>query len=188
MADDLIQKALEQIAFHDAESARLKRWVNDADSMLGKEPRFGNIAAESATGSGANKPGAKKWNPGEFFNKPFAGAVKMILTDRWEAAGKNPAPASVDEIHEALSQGSFAFETAGLEAQKNSIRISLGKNSVTFVKLPNTDLFGLVEWYGKRPGKPGRKSAVEATEPAESAADIGEADAEVDGGEAKAAA
>ena len=72
-------------------------------------------------------------------------------------ANGNPNPASVDEIHEALVQGSFGFSVSGFDAQKNSIRISLGKNSAQFVRLPSTDLFGLVEWYG-RPKK-GKKAA-----------------------------
>lgn len=41
------------------------------------------------------------------------------------------------------------------------MRISLGKNSAAFVRLPNTDLFGLIEWYGKKAGKPGRKAAAD---------------------------
>lgn len=64
----------------------------------------------------------------------------------------------MDDIHEALSTGSFKFEGSGAEAQKNSIRISLGKNSQTFVRLPGTDLFGLVEWYGAGAKKARRSS------------------------------
>jgi hypothetical protein len=159
MADDtLIAKALEQIAIHDAESLRLKRWVNDADIMLGASPRFGDLQA--AVPGVVAKASAKKWGPGAFFNKPFSTAVRMILIARHEAAGNEPAPATVDEIHDALAEGSFGFETNGADAQKNSIRISLGKNSAAFVRLPNTDLFGLVEWYGKKPGKPGRTKFV----------------------------
>jgi hypothetical protein len=164
MADDaLIAKALEQIAFHDAEASRLKRWVNDADIMLGAEPRFPDASIGMATGISILKPTSKKWNPGAFFNKPLSTAVKMILVARYEAAGNQPAPASVDEIHEALSDGSFSFETSGADAQKNSIRISLGKNSTAFVRLPNSDLFALPEWFGKRPGKTGRKAGTESS-------------------------
>lgn len=155
MADDPIQAALAKIAELDAGSARLKRFVNEADILMGREPRFGNVGDTAMfTVEGAKT--RKQFSPGQFFNKPFAGAVKMILVSRFEAEGNEPSPASVDEIHEALAQGSFNFETAGVDAQKNSIRISLGKNSITFVKLPGTDLFGLVEWYGKKMVK-GRK-------------------------------
>jgi hypothetical protein len=157
MADDaLVQKALDEIAKHESAATRLKRWVNEADQMMGMEPRFPDAAewgppwaAASATNQ-RNSGGTtgKKYGTGAFFNKAFASAVRVILTDRFEAAGQTPSPATVDEIHDALLQGSFAFETSGPDAQKNSIRISLGKNSVTFVKLPNSEHFGLVEWYG----------------------------------------
>jgi hypothetical protein len=169
MADDtLITKALEQIAFHDSESLRLKRWVNDADTMLGNEPRFGDLAAAThAPLPMINKSATKAWAPGAFFNKPFSTAVKMILVGRYEAAGNEPSPASVDEIHTSLTEGSFDFETTGVDAQKNSIRISLGKNSASFVRLPNSELFGLLEWYGKKAGKPGRKAAAADAVPLE---------------------
>jgi len=150
MADnDLVTKALEKIAYYDTESARLKRWVNDGDVIAGNEPRFPDVAGAEALPGMTPRVSKAVYMAGTFFNKPFASAVKSILTDRYEAAGKKAAPASVDDIFEALSQGSFGFETNGAENQKNSIRISLGKNSVTFVKLPNSDLFGLVEWYGR---------------------------------------
>jgi len=131
----------------------LKLWINGADEMMGNSPRFGdvagaNIAAVMPTTTIGN--GNRKYGPGVFFNKPLASAVKQIMGDRFEANEKNPAPISVDAIHDYLSEGSFSFETSGIEQQKNSIRISLVKNSVTFVKLPGSDLFGLVEWYGKR--------------------------------------
>jgi hypothetical protein len=157
MADDtLILKALETIAFHDSESLRLRAWVNDADKMMGNEPRFGDIAAGSPFVSAA--PGSrtpKRWQPGALLGKQFATAVRMVLLARFEAANE-PSPASVDDIHEALSQGTYDFGTSGADAQKQSIRISLGKNTAAFVRLPNTDLFGLVEWY------PGLKKAGKA--------------------------
>lgn len=176
MADDnLLSKALEQIAFHESEALRLKRWVNDADDMLGATPRFGDLAKPLAAASGVAVPAAKKWGPGAFYNKPFSTAVRMILTARYEAIGVDQAPASVDDIHSALMDGSFSFETSGADAQKNSIRISLGKNSATFVRLPNSELFGLPEWYGKKPGKPGRKAAAGSSEAASSGDAEGEA-------------
>lgn len=161
MADDPFQNALDQIASLDAASSWLKRWINDGDVLAGREPRFKDVGDGTTFAmEGAVKPKGRQFSPGQFFNKPFAGAVKLILLGRFEAAGNSPSPASVDDIHEGLMQGSFSFETAGADNQKNSIRISLGKNSTTFVKLPNSDLFGLVEWYGKRSSKPGRKASL----------------------------
>jgi len=168
MADDpLTVKALEKIAAYEAEVTRLKIFVNEADKLNGLEPRFGDLSTATAVGPiAAARGGQKRWQAGEFFNKPLSTVVRQILLARAETAG-GPAPASVDDIHDALTQGTFNFETSGVEAQKNSIRISLGKNSAAFVRLPNTDLFGLVEWYGKKPGKPGRKSSAEGEQTAD---------------------
>lgn len=163
MADDpLTVKALEKIAAHEAEIAKLKIFINEADKLNGLEPRFGDVTAATAVGSlTTSRSNQKRWQAGEFFNKPLSTVVRQILLARAENAG-GPSPASVDEIHDAMLQGTFNFETTGADAQKNGIRISLGKNSAAFVRLPNTDLFGLIEWYGKKPGKPGRKSGAES--------------------------
>jgi hypothetical protein len=154
MADDPIQHALEQIAFHEAEAFRLKTYVNYGDTLIGKEPRFPEAAAEMPHGAitsspSRRSPSTRRWQEGTFFNKPLAGAVRTILEAAYEAAGA-ASPASVDEIHEALTQGSYDFGTNDIEAQKHGVRTSIGKNSVTFVKLPNSDKFGLVDWYGAR--------------------------------------
>lgn len=152
MADDPFQFVLDKIASLDAESSRLKRWVNEGDILAGREPRFANVGDGSVfTVEGVVKPKGRQFSPGQFYNKPFAGAVKLIMIGAYEANGNQPAPVSVDDIHESLLQGSFSFGTSGADSQKTSIRISLGKNSTTFVKLPGSDLFGLAEWYGKKP-------------------------------------
>lgn len=152
----LIQKALAQIEEHAAATHRLKHFVNEADKLEGREPRFSDLNESTLNASPATVQTAiKKWQPGAFFNKPFSAAVRSILLARAPNGGANPA--SVDEIHDALVQGSFNFSVNSLDAQKNSIRISLGKNSAAFIRLPNSDLFGLVEWYG-RPKK-GKKAS-----------------------------
>lgn len=164
--DPLTLKALEQLADLQAQAARLRAFVNQADQLNGRPPRFPDVAADltSTTAFGAPKRPSPTWAPGTFFNKPFQAAVKQILLDRFEHQGsEKPAPASVDEIHEALAQGSFDFRTSGVDSQKQSIQISLGKNSATFVRLPNTDLFGLVDWYGKKLGRPRRPNGEKST-------------------------
>ena len=148
MSDDAtITKALEKIAAAEAEVVYWKDFINKADRLNDREPRFGDLSSPSAAlGSGTNST-SKRWQPGAFLGKPFSTAVRMVLERRFEAAGSQPSPAHVDEIHAALTEGTYDFGSAGAENQKQSIRISLGKNSVTFVRLPNTDLFGLLEWY-----------------------------------------
>lgn len=150
--DPLVQKALDQIEALSAKLARLKIFVNEADDLNGRAPRFGDVedATIGPTFASAASRAPTRWNPGEFLNKSFSGAVRSILLRRAEIAA-GPSPASVDDIHEALTQGNFNFTNSGADAQKNGIRISLGKNSAAFVRLPNSDLFGLVEWYGGRP-------------------------------------
>jgi hypothetical protein len=179
MADDPFQAVLDKIVELDAESARLKAWVNEGDKIAGKEPRFADISAAyspGGSGAGLSRGVAKRWQPGDFFNKPFQAAARTILLDRYAQAGNQPSPATVDEIHEALSQGSFNFGTSGAEAQQHSLRTSLGKNSATFVRLPNSDMFGLCEWYGKKLGRPrkttnGSASAAPETDGEEAAAE-----------------
>jgi len=150
MTDDLVAKALDQIAYHEGEAMRLKAWVNDADRLSGQAPRFDDVTMPTTINmSTVGQSSAKRWQPkpGDYLGKPLATAVKNILVARFEAAGNSPSPATVDEIHDAMTQGSFNFETSGVESQKAGIRISLGKNTVAFVRLPNTDSFGLLEWY-----------------------------------------
>jgi hypothetical protein len=163
MTDDPIASAIERIAqhetqaaFHASEALRWKIFVNGADELAGREPRYSDMAlpaSPTAATFSPIKPSIKTWDAGDFFGKPLATAAKAVLQARYEAAGK-PAPASVEEIREALLQGTYDFGTTNAEQQRQSIRISLGKNSTTFVKLPNTDLFGLPEWYGQRPRVP----------------------------------
>lgn len=162
MADDIITKALNRIDELNAELRRTKSFVNQADIFEGRPPRFPDLDADDSDHVGAGAVSArqagKKWQPGELFGKPFSGAVRMILEARYQSAGA-PSPASVDDIHDALTAGSFKFDTVGADAQKNGIRISLGKNSQTFVRLPNSDLFGLVDWYGTGGKRAGRRGA-----------------------------
>jgi hypothetical protein len=165
MADDLIQRALDQIGIHEAEIVRLKLWVNDADKMLGNEPRFESVSASFGIPALANGRAPRVWQPGEFLGKPFSSAVRSILEARHDATS-GPSPASVDDIHYALTAGTFDFGSMNGEQQRQSIRISLGKNSAVFVRLPNTDLFGLVEWYPglKRVSRSGRRQTENSSE------------------------
>lgn len=180
MADDnedaLVAKAMKAIEQHEGEIVQLKVFVNQADKISGREPRFrdiSEIAVMMAGSGGMRAPSAKKFGPGSFLGKAFAAAARMVLTARSEANGNEPSPASVDEIQEALLQGSFDFGTNSSESQKQSIKISLGKNSSAFVKLPNTELFGLAEWYPglKKAARPRRNASTGPDEAAEDAED-----------------
>src|SRR5215213_2069201 len=96
-ADDPLSRALDRIADLEAELAGLKRWVNQGDQLIGAPPRFGDVNAAAPSSKAATNTRNNKltWKPGEFFNKPLAAAVRMILAARHEYAGE-ASPASVD--------------------------------------------------------------------------------------------
>ncbi|GIQ75942.1 hypothetical protein [Bradyrhizobium sp. RD5-C2] len=156
MSDDPISSALERIqqhdaqaAFHAAESVRWKTVVNALDELAQRAPRFTDLSPTTTPGAAVAQTArisTKAWAAGEFLGVPFATAAKAIFQARFDAAGK-ASPAPVEDIREALLQGTYNFGTSNADVQKQGIRISLGKNSALFVKLPNTDLFGLLEWY-----------------------------------------
>src|SRR5688572_29044896 len=99
--DPLVLRALEQIEVLTAKVLRLKMFVNEADDLNNRAPRFselGFVPLPPSTSQGT-RPSAR-WNPGEFLNRPFSSAVRSILLRRAEIAGA-PSPASVDDIHDA---------------------------------------------------------------------------------------
>lgn len=157
MSEEAIAKAVEKIAYHETEATRhlseVSRWkqfVNQHDELADRDPRYIDVGASTIVSAvGAAAPGSsagKSWAAGEFLGKPFATVAKSILQARFDAVGK-PNPASVDEIHASMVQGTYDFGAGNVDSQKQGIRIALGKNTVAFVKLPNTDLFGMIEWY-----------------------------------------
>ncbi len=89
--------------------------------------------------------------PDEFFGKPLATAVKAAL-NHLRSVGRAPAP--VEAIYEVLQSGGFEFSSRSKEVAIQGLSVSIGKNSDSFVKLPN-GLIGVKEWYGVS-GKKGR--------------------------------
>jgi hypothetical protein len=138
----LIDKALEKLAGIEAEAAKVKAFINQICEFDGREPMFSEAELKAEPGQSRSFSIA----PDQFFNKPFATAVREILTIRADTAGRSN-PASIDEIHAVLVEGGFNFQTNDREKQKQGLAVSLGKNTVTFRKLPS-GLFGLAEWYG----------------------------------------
>lgn len=100
-------------------------------------------------GEGPGKPAKAKssgpiYRSDELFNKPFAAVVRIVLEKRREAGLEPP---TAEEILADLKSGGFAIEA---KDQLQALRISITKNSSTFVKLPN-DRFGLPAWYNMKP-------------------------------------
>lgn len=185
----IIAKAVSEIDALSARIAKLKGFVNQACELAGLPPHYADTGPDSDALALTAVGRAAKWRPDEFFNKPFTGAVRRILEARKEATGRNE-PARVEEIHEALLSGGYSFESTNADAQKHSIRTSLGKNTLTFVRLPNSDLFGLTDWYGGPKTRKGlaRKQEDNGEQGEGEQAEIGAQEASTNGGETEAAA
>ena len=153
--DPMFKPALEKLAEHERAAYEIKLWINQGCIFQGRAPMFSDIEAPGESAG----PSTLKIGPDDFFNKPMATAVRDVLTKR-EQAGMTRA-ASIDEIHALLVQGGFAFPSNDIDKQKMGLAVSLGKNTVTFRKLPS-GLFGLAEWYGanKGPTKTRRRSVI----------------------------
>ena len=81
-----------------------------------------------------------------FFGRPLTTCVRDYLEMRKRA---RLGPASLNDIFDALKAGGYDLQTVSAKGeadQKRGVAISLGKNSVTFIRLP-TDDWGLLEWY-----------------------------------------
>lgn len=78
-----------------------------------------------------------------FYGQPLNSSVRKILEMR-KAAGNGPA--KVREIFDALCKGGYEFDAKSDENAMRGLRISLGKSSRDFHKLPNGE-YGMTEWY-----------------------------------------
>ncbi|MGD0769824.1 MAG: hypothetical protein ABSB42_16695 [Tepidisphaeraceae bacterium] len=85
----------------------------------------------------------------EFFNKPLNTCLKSVLT-RLKAIGRTPATA--EQIYDLLLLGGYDKFPPKKDDAMNGLRISLGKSTHTFVKLPN-GAYGLCEWYDMKKPK-----------------------------------
>ena len=134
-----LQRHLEDL---EQQAIDTKRTINSLCRVLGDEPIYSEHELEDGVGAvGALVTDLKG---DEYFNKPLASAVRMILETRRD---NNLGPASAEEIYEALSKGGFEFDGRGEASQLRGLKISLSKNTSTFRKLPNGKV-GLAEWYG----------------------------------------
>ncbi|WP_270935426.1 hypothetical protein [Falsiroseomonas oryzae] len=160
---DVLRKAIERVEVAEAEAAKAKRLVNQICELLGREPMYAEAAIEEAAGMA--RP-TVQFRPDEFVGMPFASAVRRVLTARKSAMPDN-APASSDEILEALVTGGFEFDTKDDVERKRGLRVSLSKNTPTFRRIGDQDRWGLVEWYNgafrvrPRPGQRSRSPAAQ---------------------------
>lgn len=151
-SQQLIEKALGQLAEQQAAVVKTKQFINQLCEFDDRPPMFSDAELKADD----EKPAGPSIGPDEFYTKPFATAVREILTMRKDAG--TTGPASIEEIHAALCEGGFDFPSNDPEKQKQGLAVSLGKNTTTFRKLPS-GLFGLADWYGA-PTRPQRRGRV----------------------------
>lgn len=135
-----IEVANEKIRELEAEVIRHKKLVNQLCAFAKLEPQYGDEALQA---EGAPQLAVKR---NSFFGQPLSTCVREFLEMRWKS---KVGPASLDDIFAALKTGGFDLDQVSTKSetdQKRGLAITLGKNSVTFIRLPNDD-WGLVEWY-----------------------------------------
>ena len=135
---EILSKFEEKIRHHEEEARRAKRTVNDICRMAGQPERYNDAELEQG-----DPAGTKQFRSDEFYGKPLNWSVRRYLSSR---QARNLGPASVAEIYESLKTHGYQFEAKTAENAKRGLRISLGKSSHTFHKLPN-GLYGLLDWY-----------------------------------------
>jgi hypothetical protein len=134
-----LQKAIElvlaKLREQEAQVAETKTAINALCKVAGQPIMFPDVGAA---------PGANTaFRSDQFYGQPLTKVVRDILAAR---KAQNLGAASVGEIYNAMSAGSYNFDTSSTENAKRALRISLTKNSAVFHKLPNGD-YGLREWY-----------------------------------------
>ena len=141
----------------------LKREISKIEIDLSEKKRMANFLSKSMAGGDEIYPVESADNSNvllptkgdEYYGKSATSAVRLILEARKSTLG----PATVAELYETLVKGGYQFETDSPVNAKNSLRVSLSKNSGIFHKLPNGK-YGLVKWYDRI--KP--KKQVQATD------------------------
>lgn len=118
------------------EIAGLKRMVNQICGQQGMAPIYANTEVQADQGLASIQPDT-------FYGQALNTSLRRILEMRKAA---NLGPATVREFYEALVDGGYQFNTADSANASRGLRISLGKSTHTFHKLPNGS-FGLLEWY-----------------------------------------
>jgi hypothetical protein len=148
---ETLERIVERIAFHESETFRLKKLYNDVAGIEGREPGYTDLGTAAATpGTAAT---THRWKTGDFVGKKMATATTMVLKAR-----SHGHVIKFPDLHAQLAAGTFEFAISGKEKQIQALRNSLGKNSTTFKRFPETDEIGLAEWYDKPERKPRRRA------------------------------
>ncbi|HEX5444803.1 MAG TPA: hypothetical protein VFW87_13275 [Pirellulales bacterium] len=140
---DSIRQTIDELTRHleeiEAEGADIKRTINSLCRRIGEPLRFTDADMSQSRTTCATLHGD------EYVGKALATAVRLVLEARKSA---KRGPATLDELYEALVAGGYEFDSKNPEVAKHGLSTSVGKNSVTFYRLPSGKI-GLAEWYGK---------------------------------------
>lgn len=117
-----------------------KRLINQLCQFAGIPPMYSAAELRVETDVGHRSDA--------YYNKPLNTAIKDFLARRKSVGMAGPATA--EEIREGLIAGGYDSFPKDRDEATTGLRISLGKSSHTFVKLPNGS-YGLAEWYGEVP-------------------------------------
>lgn len=172
--DNTIDQLKDRIGELEAEAIDLKRAVNSLCKTSGKPAVYtdSEMGAKGFSGLGSVKPA-------QFYGKAPTSAAREYLDMRGE-------PVELEEILQALKNGSFDFEAQGWKNEimhLKNLSISLGKNSQTFHRLPN-GMMGLLKWFPnvktKKAGKEADKANDEQSDDSETEIEPAAQDVDVD--------
>lgn len=171
--DAAIEEIVAQIVAKEAELNPLKIAVNQLCQINGQSPRY---HVDGAGAPGAPRRNVLTWRSDQFYARPLAQCVTEYFEAR-DTIGLE-RPATIDEIHEALTKGGYKFEgTSGNEENtKRAIKISLSKNTAQFTKI-SENLVSLKKWYPNAKRKPASAASSPSDEEADGdPAEIGSAE------------
>ncbi|HEX9750488.1 MAG TPA: hypothetical protein VGB22_04240 [candidate division Zixibacteria bacterium] len=129
-----LRKSIEELTARlnaqENEVANTKRAINALCQAMDEPPRYRSVEPERTE--------SQAMRPDQFFGKPLASVVREVLEMRGHAM-------QVSEVMDTMKRGGYDFGDE--KFAERGLRISLGKNTATFIQVKGSDSFGLVEWY-----------------------------------------
>jgi anti-sigma28 factor (negative regulator of flagellin synthesis) len=156
MEDDIlptIDVLTARVKAKEEEANKLKKLVNELCSEAGIPNRYANVSASGSVAAIRSD---------QFYGLTLTAAIRNYLEIR-KASGLGSA--SVHEIHRAVRNGGYKFDTKNEENARIGVGNALRKTSSIFHRLPGGQ-YGLLSWYpsardasnGDGPTKRGRPS------------------------------
>jgi hypothetical protein len=144
-----VKQAVAELERQLAEKKRMANWLSI--EMAGGPPIY-----EITESSDAKPQVGLPTRGDEFVGMKASSAFRKVLE-------MQDCPLDVNEIYDALLKGGYQFDTKTATNAKNSLRVTLSKNSSIFHKLTNGK-YGLVKWYGNVKTSNGKRKSDDSTE------------------------